>query len=109
MEISKAQNNSCNVEVFVKTIDQAGNENEESVKLDIDVTDPTLDISFDNGNGYEYQEGDGSTSTYFDAGRTATIVITERSHHFNAQEATESIHITAVRMPEGEDVSDADG
>ena len=108
VEISKAQNNSCNVEVFVKTIDQAGNENEESVKLDIDVTDPTFDISFDNGNGYEYQEGDGSTSTYFDAGRTATIVITERSHHFNAQEATESIHITAVNA-RGEDVSDADG
>lgn len=106
VEISKAQNNSCNVEVFVKTIDQAGNENEESVKLDIDVTDPTLDISFDNGNGYEYQEEDGSTSTYFDAGRTATIVITERSHHFNAQEATESIHITAEDA-RGNDVSDA--
>ncbi|MDD4492784.1 MAG: Ig-like domain repeat protein [Eubacteriales bacterium] len=82
-------NNSCNVVVYVKTVDNAGNENTQSVKLDIDITAPTIDVTFDNNQ-------DNAGNTYFNASRTATVVITERPHHFNAAKATDGITITAV-------------
>lgn len=87
--IDKKLNNSCDVVVYVKTIDNAGNEEINSVKLDIDIVAPTIDVTFDNGN-------DNNGNTYFDAQRTATIVITERSHHFDEEAATKGIVVTAV-------------
>lgn len=88
IEVPKAQYNSCDVEVFVKAVDNAGNETTESVKLDIDYTAPVVEVSYNN-------QGKGN--------RTATVTITERTHHFNADDATAGITITAKNR-KGEDV-----
>lgn len=82
-------NNSCNVVIYVKTVDNAGNEDTKSVPLDIDITAPTIDVTYDNN-----KDNDGNG--YFDADRTATVVITERTAHFDSKKATEGIVITAV-------------
>ncbi|MCD7981736.1 MAG: hypothetical protein LUF32_05415 [Clostridiales bacterium] len=79
--------NTSDVTVFVHTVDNAGNEKTESVKLDIDITAPTIEITYDNNTA--------RNSRYFNAARTATIVITERTNHFEASAATGSITITA--------------
>lgn len=105
--VDKDTNNSCNTFVYVKTVDNAVNDTTESVKLDIDITAPTIDVTFDNnkdnnGNGY-FKDNNDITD---DAVRTATVVITERKHHFSAEKATEGIVITAVDA-EGKTVEDA--
>ena len=87
--VDKALNNSCNVVVYVKTVDNAGNENIDSKKLDIDITVPVIDIKFDNN-------ADNNGNTYFDDQRTATIVITERNHHFDPDAATKGVIVDAV-------------
>lgn len=97
--VDKALNNSCNVVVYVKTVDNAGNEKVNSVKLDIDITAPVIDIKFNNNK-------DNNGNTYFDAQRTATVVITERKHHFDATAATNGIIINAVDA-KGNKVEDA--
>ncbi len=81
-------NNSCNVKLFVKVTDCAENETVESIHLDFDLTAPTVTISYDNNT-------DNNGNTYFNAQRRATVVMTERTHHFNKEKATESIVITA--------------
>lgn len=105
--VDKELNNSCDVEVVVKVVDNAGNETESTVKLGIDNTAPTIDVTFDNNE-------DTNDTGYFkdnndiedDAVRTATVVITERAHHFNAQKAMEGIVIKAVDV-NGKAVEDA--
>lgn len=87
--VDKELNNGCNIVVYVKTVDNAGNENIKSVKLDIDVTAPVIGIEFDNNT-------DNNGNTYFDDQRTATVTITERNHHFDATTATKGIIINAV-------------
>ncbi len=82
-------NNSCNVVVYIKTVDNAGNENTKFVKLDVDVTAPKIDITYNNNH-------DNKGNTYFNAVRTATVVITERNHHFDSEAATKGIAINAV-------------
>ena len=82
-------NNSCDTVVYVKTVDNAGNESTESVALDIDVTAPTIRIAYDDTANVNAEEG------YFTS-RTATVVITERTHHFDADSATNGITINAV-------------
>lgn len=99
ISVDKARNNGCNIVVYVKTVDNAGNENIKSVKLDIDVTPPVIDISFDNNT-------DNNGNTYFDNRRTATVTITERNHHFDADAATKGIIINAVDA-KGNPVEDA--
>ena len=85
-------NNSCNVVLYVTVTDNAGNVKTESVAVDIDITAPTITVDFDNDTAYKVVDGKG----YFPAGRTATVVITERTAHFDAAKATGSIKITAV-------------
>ena len=97
--VDKALNNSCDVVVYVKTVDNAGNENIQSVKLDIDIICPDISVTFDNGN-------DNNGNTYFNAQRVATVVITERNHHFDADAATAGIVINAVDA-EGKAVENA--
>jgi hypothetical protein len=82
-------NNSCDTVVYVKTVDNAGNERTESAALDIDVTAPTIRITYDDTANVNAEEG------YFTS-RTATVVITERIHHFDADAATNGITINAV-------------
>lgn len=97
--VDKALNNSCNVVVYVKTVDNAGNDNTNFVKLDVDNTAPVIHVAFDNN-------ADNNGNTYFNAPRTATVVITERSHHFDAEAATAGIVINAVDA-KGHAVKDA--
>lgn len=82
-------NNSCDVVIYVKTVDNAGNEDTKSIPLDIDITSPTIDVTYDNNK-------DNNGNGYFDADRTATVVITERTAHFDSKKATDGIVITAV-------------
>ena len=92
-------NNSCNVKLFVKVVDNAGNETVEPLNLDLDVIAPAVAISYDNNT-------DNNGNTYFNAQRRATVVMTERTHHFNKEKATESIVITA-KDANGDLVEDA--
>lgn len=87
--VDSKKNNSCNVVVFVRTIDNAGNENIKSIPLDIDITSPEIKVAYDNNK-------DNNGNTYFNNNRTATITIKERTHHFDEKEATEGIIITAI-------------
>lgn len=87
--VDKAKNNSCNVVVYVKTCDNAGNETVQSVKLDVDNTAPQIQVTYQDKTNADAASG------YFKA-RTATVVITERSHHFDADAATKGIVITAT-------------
>lgn len=94
--VDAKENNSSNVTVYVKTVDNAGNENTKSIPLDIDVTAPEIGVIYDNNK-------DNNGNTYFNDNRIATISITERSNHFDANAATEGIIITAVDS-KGKDV-----
>lgn len=87
--VDSALNNSCDVELFVGVTDNAGNYSETSKKLDIDVTAPAISVSYDE------TKNDGAKEGYFTS-RTATVEITERTHHFDAALATNGIKITAV-------------
>ncbi|MCQ2455521.1 MAG: Ig-like domain-containing protein [Clostridia bacterium] len=90
--IDSKKNNSCNVVLNVKVTDNAGNEDTKSVKVDIDVTDPTIKVEYDNNSPYKTVGERG----YYPANRTATIVISERTGHFEADKATAGIKIKAV-------------
>lgn len=97
--VSAEKNNSCDVKVYVRVKDNAQNESQSSVALDLDVVKPTAAVRFDNNKD---NQGNG----YFNAQRTATIVVTERTHHFNAEKATQGISVTAVDA-NGKPVEDA--
>lgn len=88
ISVDTAAYNSCDVEVVVQAVDNAGNTTTNSAKLDIDVTAPVIALSYDNNNV--------RNNTYYNNTRTATIQITERSHHFDSAAATAGIEITAV-------------
>ncbi len=77
-------NNSCDVKVFVKTTDNAGNPKTEEIALDIDIEKPKITVSFDNNK-------DNKGNTYFDDSRTATIKVEERSHHFDKEQFVKNI------------------
>ena len=87
--VSSALNNSNDVEVIIYAEDNAGNTSFRKIELMIDTTAPTIEISYDNNkceNGF-----------YYDAGRTATIVITERN--FNTEDVKFLITNTDGVMP----------
>lgn len=89
--VSSKENNSCDVKVNVQVTDNAGNVRTEILPLDIDITPPTIEISYDNNVPYKTV----GTHGYFPADRKATVVITERTAHFNANAATNYITIAA--------------
>lgn len=97
--VNSKLNNSCNVKVYVGVTDNAGNYTESSQKLDIDITAPSIKVTYND----TYNEG--AVEGYFTT-RTATVKITERTHHFNQSKATEGIIITAVDA-EGKEVKGA--
>ena len=84
-------NNSCDVTLYVGVTDNAGNYVEDSVKVDIDVTNPTIDVLFEDNDAYKVVENKG----YFPATRKAIISITERTEHFNWENALGWIEISA--------------
>ena len=97
--VDAALNNSNNVVVYVKTIDNAGNEKTALYPLDIDVTAPIVKVEFDDA------KNENAKSNCFTS-RTATVTITERTNNFNTKLATEAIKITAENA-KGEAVSNA--
>ncbi len=90
--IKAEENNSCDVVLYVGVTDNAGNYIEKNVAVDIDISAPEIKVIYDNNDAYKVIEDKG----YFPETRTATVVITERSTHFDAKKATEGIKITAV-------------
>lgn len=73
--ISAARNNTNDVRIKVTVTDISGNTTvTESDMLKFDVTAPRIAVSYDNNTA---KERDGKY--YFDAGRTATIVVSERN------------------------------
>lgn len=92
IDVDSAVNNSSDVTVTINAVDNAGNESELSAGLDIDITAPSVSVSYDNNAVVNYKNSRG----YFNKTRTATVVITEREKHFDADDATGGISITAV-------------
>lgn len=76
--IDSARNNSNNVVVTVYAVDNAGNKGSGQAELRIDVTPPQISVSYDNNNG-DTAFADAASGAYFNAPRTATIVVTERN------------------------------
>lgn len=97
--VDAQKNNSSNVVVFVKVSDNAGNEQIKSIPLDIDITAPSIAITYDNNK-------DNNGNSYFNKARTATIVISERANHFDETSATQGIVISA-KDSKGNDVQNA--
>lgn len=75
--------NSCDVTLYVKTVDNAGNEYQQAIALDIDITAPAIHVDFDNNTVVNEK--------YFTAQRVATVKITERTSHFVAASATDAL------------------
>lgn len=73
--VDSSLNNSNDVVVTVWAEDNAGKVSEASVNLKIDITAPTISVSYNNNTG----DSSVGSSTYFNASRTATITITERN------------------------------
>lgn len=92
-------NNSSDITVKVTVTDNAGNVSVAETKLDIDVTAPTVKVKFENNSPLKEK--------YFNAPRKATIEISERSGHFNPEEAKQSIAVTAVAADGKTPVEDA--
>ena len=90
--IDSNANNGCKVVLHVMVTDNAGNVSTNEVVVDIDITDPTIYVEFDNNISNKIAGERG----YYPANRTARVVITERPEHFDAKKATESIKISAV-------------
>ena len=90
--VDAKRNNSSQVVLYVTVTDMAGNVTEKTLPLDIDITPPVLAVSFDDPQPYRTVDGRG----YYSVARKALIVITERSGHFDAAEASAGIQIRAV-------------
>lgn len=85
--VDSAKNNSNDVRVVVYAKDNAANDSEGVAKLKIDTTAPRIDVSYDNNSA--------DSNSYFKAGRTARIVVTERN--FNPDDVVVKLQIlTAI-------------
>lgn len=97
--VDAEKNNSSEVEAGIIVKDSAGNTITKSLQFDIDITAPTIEISYDNN---EVIRADANGQTYFNAIRNAKVVITERTNHFEADKV--DIVITA-KDAEGNEVT----
>lgn len=68
-------NNSNDVQIEVTAADNAGNTYKTTNVIKIDITAPTIEVSYDNNSG-DTTFGD---DTYFKESRTATVKVTERN------------------------------
>ena len=84
-------NNSSNVKVTVEVIDNAGNVNQNFVNLDIDMTVPAIEVRYDNNSPVDVLNGNG----YFNTNRTATIIVSERTNHFDKEAFINGVVIIA--------------
>lgn len=85
--VDSERNNSNNVVVTITAVDNAGNVSTNSESVMIDVTPPSVQVSYDNDNG------DGTGNRFFKAPRTMTIRVTER----NFDEALFAYQITGIK------------
>lgn len=69
--VNAANNNSNDVKIRVTAADQAGNSAVEEKELKIDITKPTIEITFNNNSPLN--------GKYYKDTRTATVVVTERN------------------------------
>ncbi len=76
--VDSGLNNSNSVVIKVYATDNAGNENQAEARIAIDVTSPSIDVSYDNN--------DARNGSYFNAPRRATITVTE--HNFEPSRVT---------------------
>lgn len=102
--VSAEKYNSDNVKVVAVATDVAGRVSaEKSVALIFDTTAPKIDVHYtQDENCVQTVNGKG----YFNTVRTAIVVITERTSHFNAAKATEGITVTATDFA-GQNVANA--
>ena len=98
--VDAEKNNSDNIKVIVKAVDNAGNQSESSVFLNINKTNPTISVKFDN-NDLKFAENERG---YFNANRTATVTITDRFSTFDANAATDGIKISGKGI-DGNEIS----
>lgn len=87
--VDKTLNNSNEVYVKIIALDNAGNTNTKTYSLKIDTTAPEMYISYSNNNA--------DNGSFFNADRTATIVVTERN--FKAEDMKISIKNTDGVIP----------
>lgn len=87
-------NNSNDVEIVITATDNADNETVAISAVQIDVTAPKIEVSYDNNTG-DSSVGD---TTYFNQERIATIAITERN--FNPDDIVMTINSTENVMPD---------
>lgn len=99
IKIVAAEHNCSDVTLHVRVTDNAGNICEQTVKMDIDVTKPKIEVTFDNNDVHKVVPKNVSdydlVRGYFPQNRTATIVITERTNHFDPAEASKYIELVA--------------
>ena len=98
--VDAEKNNSDNIKVIVKAVDNAGNPSENSVVLNINKTNPTISVKFNN-NDLKFAENERG---YFNANRTATVTITDRFSTFDANAATDGIKISGKGI-DGNEIS----
>lgn len=68
-------NNSNNVEIYVKAVDNSGNVSEAVLPLKIDTTKPTIQV--------QYDKNDPANTKYFQNSRKMTVTYTERNFDIN--------------------------
>lgn len=95
--VDSDKNNSCDVRVYVAVKDMLGNvyttTSDEAVRLDIDVTNPVVNITYNNEPN-QTLAGVG----YYDVTRTATVVVTERTAHFDFNDIKEAFVVTGKNI-----------
>ena len=84
-------NNSNTILLRVRITDRAGNVTEKDMTFSIDKTSPTIQVSYNNNSP------DSQFTDYYNADRTATIVITERN--FSPDNVPVTITGTGVSTP----------
>ena len=97
--VEAEKNNSDNVKVVVTAADNAGNKTKNTISLVIDKTPPEINVK------YNSTANNGAKNGYYTS-RTATVTVTERSSHFDGDDATKGIIISAVDAKNNK-VSDA--
>lgn len=96
-----AEKNNCSkVEVRVQVEDNSGNVSTESIMMDIDITDPTIVVEYNDSEEIQTKKTVGEKG-YFDSERTATIYVTERADHFDAADFIKNVEITAEDLVKG--------
>lgn len=100
--IDKEANNSNHVALYVQAVDKAGNVTTKVQEIAIDITAPTIELTFDNNNVENVK--------YYQKPRTATVKITERSENFDPENV--EMHIknsNLVKVSDWKSIENADG